>query len=228
MDELKIWDLNIAKETRINRSLATDKKLIVDDDYSLYLKIQSLYLKVLEKYLESKIDLKKYDDIINNSELDFGEIPEKYKRPFHKISYLNLNHIYIRNFLFIEKLSNEALNIFINKISANDFSIDDNLLMIVVNTYKEIIKNNYAMDKYQEKVTTVYDSFVPENVLDSNQLVITIQTGIPNNNLTGDEFVENRHKQSKLLEEISNSLVEDIKNNLGIDSKILIRNVYGS
>ena len=44
----------------------------MDDNYSL--EFQNLYKKIFEKYVLSKVDLNKYEEMINSSELGFGKL----------------------------------------------------------------------------------------------------------------------------------------------------------
>lgn len=223
-NNLKIFENKLIMENRVNFELAKEKKLIVDNDYKIYALIQSLYLKALEKYISMYVDLKKYDDEIFDSNLDFGLLPNDRKIPYHKISYLNLKYIYIRNFLFIEKLNNEDLEIFWNKIKNNNYEIDDTLLNIVQRTFKDIINNNYVVNEYKNDFIISYGPANPITMTKSDDLVINIQYGFNTKKLSDEEYEENLKQKKELISEIKKELIDKLSS-LGVNVRVFIRNI---
>lgn len=221
---LKIFNKNTILENRVNFEVAREKNLILGEDYNVYALIQSLYLKALEQYICSYVDLKKYDDEIANSNLDFGLVPDDRKIPYQKISYMNLKYIYIRNFLFIEKLNINDLKIFWERIKNNKYEIDDELIKIVQNTFKDVIDNNFVVNEYKKDFVISYGPANPVTFAKSSDFVINIQYGFNTKKLTDEEYNENLKKKKELITQVKKNIIADL-DVLGLNTKIFIRNI---
>ena len=81
------------------------------DDINLYKELENKYKKYFEKNLMSKVDLSKYDYELITSSLDFGNINKSIKLFSNLNEYFNLNHIYLLNNFFVEKLTKDELDI---------------------------------------------------------------------------------------------------------------------
>ena len=93
MSELLLLQKEDVNLKSINKELAISKGLIIDDDYTNYFYVQSLYRKAFEKFLSLNINLNKYENQIIQSNLDFGILTKEKRNVFFKTSYLNLNYI---------------------------------------------------------------------------------------------------------------------------------------
>lgn len=81
---------------KINKKLAINKGLILDNNFDLYIKLENLYKNLFEKYLNTKINLNIYDEKLKNSDLDFGlPSPTKKQLTSGLNEYLDLKYIYI-------------------------------------------------------------------------------------------------------------------------------------
>ena len=216
---------------KVNIEKAQEKNLIINDDCSLYSSIQKLYLKGLEKIISDKIDLKIYDDMFNNLQCEIKPITSDKKTYYHKLSDLKLNFIFIRNNMYVEKLSNEVLDYFKNKINNNDFNIDDMTLNIINNTYKDVISKNYFNGKYFDNVNCLYDadSGSSENYsAKSNDLVFVIQIGDYETNLDKADYIEYLKNRVNALNGIKENLYMKLSSTLNVGIKIFIRTCYCS
>lgn len=186
-----------------------------DEDKSIkkYRMYEELYKYIFEKYIMTKVDLKKYDDLISNSDLGFGDITKKINLKSGLDEYLNLNHIFILNRFYINKLNSKDWDIITNG------SVEDKI-KVVESTYKDVIKydiKNGLKAKINYTYSTSDDSFS-----DNDQLVIGIYYG--NNKIKyedGDKYLENSILKKKFLSELSEKMINDFKNNMDISVKIL-------
>lgn len=227
MEELKGLEDIVIFNNKVNFELAKEKGLIKGQDASIYSMVQGLYLKVFEYLVQEKIDLKKYDDVIKNSGLDFGVIPKEKKNFFHQLSYLGLDYIYIRNFFFIEKLSQNDLSVFLDKINKEDFEVSDDLISIVIKTYKDVIQDNFVQGVYKDITTACYGAWTEENLSTSDKLAISIQYGLNTHKLELDDYIDNSLKKRELINKISDELSMEFKNKFDVDLKILVRDING-
>lgn len=222
--ELKILNNDELKKTNINHNLIKEKNILKS---SIYLQVQGLYQKALDYYILNNSSIKKYDDMISNSELDFGLIDEKHKHIHHINSYLDLKYIYVRNFLFIEKLNMQQLSYIYNKILINDLNIDNQLIEIVKNTYKDVINDNYKHGEYKQNTTTCYGSVIPDNIVASNSLVFCIHYGKNNIKLEKEDFLNNYKEKRTFLDNLKQDMEMNLSKELNINVKILIRDYVG-
>ena len=222
--------IDLFKKERVNKELAIEKKLIINDDSKIYTSVQKLYIKCFEQILLSKVDLKKYEERIENSKCNIGPVKVKNKTYYHNLSSMNLKFIYIRNFFYVEKLNENDLSIMIQKVNNNNYEVDNALMDIVNRTYKDVLANNYVNGEYLDVTEVVYDASTGhgENyTTTSDALALTIQYGDNLIDLSGQAFMENMHNQIELLKSIQEELSSDITNNFGMKAKIFIRNKCG-
>lgn len=202
-------------KSNINILLAKEKGLIKDDDDTIYQLIVKKYKYLLEYYLSTIIDFKKYENEINNSDLYISS-NTKYK---NLNVYLDLDYIFLINNLFIEKLDENDLNLLKNW---NDNQISDELIDIIKRTYKDVIKDNYFKNEYHDKLYKVcYGPVVPINFVDNDSLVFKIIYGKNKIDLETKEFIALTRKQNELFNNIINKISKEVSDKLGIKCQIL-------
>lgn len=193
---------------RLNANLANEKQLSYNN-YELYFKIQSLYKKIFEYRIDQLIGLTEANETLKNSGLDFGNLSENKKSAYHKLSYLNLDYIYIQNFLFIEKLKIEYIEIFKEKIINNNYEIDNKLIEIIDETYKEVmtVSSIDGKDDNQRGIIC-YGIESPINHFYNNSLALRIEYGRNTISFNDRDFLVNYNKKKELLEKVIKSLEE--------------------
>ena len=98
------------------------------DKFEAVYKIYSLFLL---KYIDEKLGLTKIENDIDNSVLDIKEVEESEKDIYQSLSYLK--YFYVRNTLFIERLSESIIN----------------------ELYERYINNQLYYDKYAEDIINI-------------------------------------------------------------------------
>ena len=191
------------------------------EDIGIYTNMQNYYKRLFEEYILSKVDLKKYDDELINSNLDFGECIEKPKLFSGLNEYLNLNHIYILNLFFVEKLSINTLNI----LSSGS---DEEKKSIIEHTYKEVLKNNYYGGKYDNRVYKISYGMRPSlhNLVSNNALVIGIYYGKNKNDYNKNSYLQNYEQKKKFLNDFSNRIKIEVSQKLGIPVEIICNKTF--
>lgn len=166
-------------------------------------KIKFIYKLGFIKYLEENIDLKRYCEIINNSGLYFG-VSTMFKSNIKSDYYNLLNDFYIDN------LSDDNKN----KLASKD-TVDDEVLLIVKETYKEVLKkgnSNYIM----------YNPPLPEHSVINGSIVLEFVYGKNSQKLSNDEYIELVKKQRKFIKEINNSLIKELSEKFNIPVNIFV------
>ena len=178
-----------------------------------YKMCEELYKYIFERYIMTKIDLKKYDDMISNSDLGFGDITKKINLKSKLDEYLNLNHIFILNRFYINKLNSNDLDIITNG------SVEDKI-KVVERTYKDIIK--YDIDGDLKAKINYTNSTSMDAYSDNDQLVIGIYYG--NNKIkyeSGSKYLENSKLKKAFLKELSEKMIDEFKNKMDLSVKVL-------
>lgn len=194
---LKSLNENEILSAKINKEEAEQKGLITEDNYDLYIKVQALYKKAFDNYIESVI---KVNDIVDKkleqSNLDYGKLEEKQKNIYQKFSYLNSEYLFVRNFFYIERLSENDLNKFIKQ---DDVTAE--IIEVVKSTYKNIMKVN--SDKTDNNFKVCYGRMaVPIFFFDNDSLVLFLNYGKNSIKLEGKDFIDNKVKKEKFLDEL--------------------------
>lgn len=204
----------------INKKLAMAKGLMTDNDNSKYDELVKKYKYLLEYYLNSKIDLSNYENLIKNSGLYIGK-NDKYKS---LNEYLKLDYIFVISRLFIEKLSNEDINL-LN--SFNNDTVTEELINLIDRTHKDVIYDNFIHGEYKDIVCKVcYGPAVPFNMTDNDSLALKIYYGKNLIELNDDEFIELHEKQIAFFQDLINQIKEDFKN-IGIKCEVLVeKDIY--
>ena len=152
--------------TEINKSLLETKIPYDNKEYfdsmspesqESYLKLYSLYNNLLIQYLIKKYNLNLYDEMIQNSKRNFKKVDTKDMDIYQYTSSKYLNYLYIRNNIYIEKLSKEELLYLSNTKEILDYNNEQ----FIEKTYKKVIfENEYTMygpdnSKYLKKPNTL-------------------------------------------------------------------------
>lgn len=211
----------------VNIELAKNKGLIVNDSNNNYKVLENLYKYLFEYYLLSKVDLRKYDEDIFNSNLYFGISNPSNKQKGNGLNeYIKFNYIYLLNNFFVEKLSVEDINKLQNALNEGNLRPTPELLEIIDRTYKQVIRNNYTNNGYLDNVFKVYyGEYKPDNFVDNDALVIKIFYGKNSKELSDDEYLKNMSEKKKFLNDLSIKLMTELKEQLDLNINILIEKI---
>lgn len=151
-----------------------------------YLKLYSLYNDLLIQYLIKKYNLNLYDEMIQNSKRNFKKIDTKDMDIYQYTSSKYLNYLYIRNNIYIEKLSKEELLY----LSNTNEILDTNNEQFIEKTYKKVIfENEYTM----------YGPDNPKFLKKPNTLVIGLRCKSIDLNNDSDDELDNFLSQQQYL-----------------------------
>ena len=188
----------------LDEKMAKEKGI---DNTELYLKLSNLYKKTFEDYMKSLIDLKKYDDMIKNSDLNFS-IPELQNPTLNALNeYLNLDFIYNLNNYFVEKLSVEDIELLKN---------NTNLTLLVKRTYKTVLVYG------NEKCNVCYGPSSDINFARNDAVVFKLYYKIIDDNNDLDIFLAKDKKIKELINFVVNSIKNEVESKLDINCDFLI------
>lgn len=194
-----------------NNDLLAIKGFRIDDDNNEYFKLLNNYKKLFESYLKEKLPLQLIDENIKKSELKFIPMKEDNMDFYQISSTMGLDYIYLRNNLYIEKLSKEDLE-----------------LLSTLQTYddgaKEFIKRTYltVINPYDEKRLVFYGPENSKHLCDSTDVVLGIRYNeFETNGMNDEEFQKNFLEQLRLISQVSTLLEIASPNELGTNVKVI-------
>ena len=184
---------------------------------SSFYKCVSVYKTILDVILYKALDLKYYDDLFVNDPLNFlCNAPENYD-VYQYISNMGMKFLYIRNNLFVERLSAEQISKLIYDYDKSTISPESE--EIVKQTYAETIK--YYADK-PNSMNVNYGPFNPNFFAPNNSVVVGVNIDIfTNNGLSDAEWKENFFKQLERMSEILSQIRNDLENKLDIPVTVI-------
>ena len=190
--------------------LLVSKGLYKDDDYTdKFYKLYKRYHILLDKYLVRKFSLDKYDKYVDEARLRFIPVDKENMDYYQYISQMDLNYLYLRNNIYVEKLSNEDIATILD-IKGNFLEYpSEESFELIERTYRDIIDVN-------NKPNAVHMCrYGPDNDnywFPSNELIIGFRhDDFADNGLgEGAEWSDNNTKQVIFINSFLNNIDRDI------------------
>ena len=152
-------------ETRIPNGNANYFDGLSNEEKDRYLRLYEIYSDLLYKYMNAKLELSKYDDMIARSENGFKPVDSRLWDMYQYLARKYLKYFYIRNNLYIERLCNEDLAYLEAMIGAEEGEHDDKKRDFIERTYPLVCVEN-PQSKGNVSVnygSTAYRFFKPDN-----------------------------------------------------------------
>ena len=170
LEEIKVHD-------KLFNNLTTSEK---KESFAYY----SWYRSWFTNYLITALDLSKYDEMIYNLDV-FEPITDKKQMSIYQYYVSNiLKYIFIRNDLFINRLSPTDLLFIKKRINNKTYNYDTETKEFIIKTYKNVIFNDV---KDGLKCKIFYDKNSSNYLVNNDSIVIGINNGkskIKSKNLT--------------------------------------------
>lgn len=162
-----------------------------------YINLYNKYRMLLTKYFIKKLRLKLYDELIENSGLNFKPVDIEKQDLYQYFSSDNLKYVYIRNNVYIDRLTDEE------KQKLNTLSYGDNELskideLFIEETYKKVIFEDKLENN--KKTMTFFGPRTSSFMIGNDYVVIGIRYDKYYNQYGNDEeWKENFIKQSEFI-----------------------------
>lgn len=192
-----------------------------ESEVEAYLALYSCYLSLFEKYLNKRLELFKIDQEFSKSLLSFEKVKEDDKDFYQAIASDELNYLYIRNNLYIERLTENELKYLGSKFDSSEEDINQIDFEFIESTFKKVIFEN-AIENGQMLL-----NFGPENgrfEALNNALIIGFRYDILANhrNNQADKAFEIGGKQSEFVEIKLTNLEKKTNEDLLIEGHVFI------
>lgn len=187
-----------------------------------FLLIQSGYRAILNEFLCEYADLDKYQSSLDKNELNF---PKGLQTEFSKIGAFGRNNIYIRNSLYVERLSREDIKLILDSIDGKKIKIDDKLISMVERTWKEIITVQLNEEEYTEPYEIVYDEYgINKKLAFNDALVFELAYNV---DFDSEGNIVNKEKEKakyKYATELASKMEVEISSKLNCHVSVIIKN----
>ncbi|MBP1047978.1 hypothetical protein I6N96_16935 [Enterococcus sp. BWM-S5] len=127
--------------------------------------VHNMYKRILENYLVGILPIVKVDAELKNNSLYFPSVPEEKKDFYQGTSGLNTHYFYLRNNIYVERLSQGNIDTFLEKAEDSNFASDSSLIAIVKKTFLMVIRQKESEIEYAS-----YDRSLKPNAL--NEAVV--------------------------------------------------------
>ncbi|MDR1796193.1 MAG: hypothetical protein LBR44_01925, partial [Clostridiales Family XIII bacterium] len=163
-----------------DRDVAQAKGMYEDGQFNdKFFYIQTLCRKGLEAMLVAELDLKKYDQQITESTTSIlplasagVEMMESWLYYYESFSMMNLDYIFLRNNIYVERLEGADLSAFERAYGAQETEVSTELQETIDRTWKSIIN----VDKNGDSKDANYhgNAIPPELYIPSDSLVLKL------------------------------------------------------
>lgn len=206
------------KETAINKGLLTE----FGELDGKYYKVYRVYKKLVELLLLETSTLKRYDNILKQSELNFKTIEEDDKDVYQKNSIFE--YFYLRNTLYVECLPEDIIEYLLN-MDEDKIQLGFKERNILASTLMAVITNNHP----EKSQFTNYGPIDGKYIAPINSLVIGFRYNpYEDKNKPGyddDKWYKNNFKQNKMIADICFQ-IEQQAQAYNIPLKVMIYNKH--
>jgi hypothetical protein len=213
-----VQNLNPSRPYSYNLGEANKKKLTIKNNYfnEEYYILHAAYRTVFQNILLKNLPLKKYDDEIKNNELNFLKKAENHKNIYQKYDVMQLNYIYLRNNIHIERLSRSNIDLIKECIDKKEINITKELVDMVKETYKEVIKIKNVND-INNDLNIIYEVLLFGNkVAPSDALIFEIAT---------EPQLDKNGIVSQNKENLKQDYIYDLKQRMEIEIKKVLNDI---
>ncbi len=140
--------------------------------YDNYFLVQDLYRHVAEALLYDDLNLEKYDEMVKQAKI----LPrdEADKIYYQRMNTMPTEYIYLRNNIYVERLSKEEIQIFLNAIEGDKATITDEIVTIVKGTIPVILR---CIEGFEDDYKVNYGANVPgpySKIVANNALLLEV------------------------------------------------------
>lgn len=103
-------------------------------------KNELLYKEIFLDYIIKKLNLVEHDEKLSKSKLNYVPISDDKKDCYQKNNAKNLKYFYVRNNIYIERLTRQDIEFIQNKRKNNEVLLDKEWIEFIENTYPKVIQ----------------------------------------------------------------------------------------
>ncbi len=213
----------IANNIISNSKVLEEKGYIKNGNISEeYYKLYNNYRTLLNIFLIKTLKLNEFDDSLFNSNLMFIPVSTENMDFYQYFSSNFLKFFYLRNDLFVEKLSDADKNKILNLNEGELLNPSDEILEIIGRTYADVINSSFDG-------SVIMNCYGPDSNnywVDSSSLVIGIRYDEYSDEISDDIWEDVHYKQVDFLNELIKKLNIEIQTKMQTKSSIILYNDF--
>lgn len=194
--------------TRFPLNEELDFMSLNEEEQSQYLNMYSLYIKMFECFLNSKVGIFDIDKEFSSMNTDFKKIPEN-RKDFYQSTTNQLGYLYIRNNIYLTRLFSDQINYLIKKLQKNTFEFTEEDSEFIEKTYKRVI---YENEFKGVSISKLYFGPETEKFLCSNNSIVLGFRYDNDEELFSDESKEKQEIINKKLVPLTLKMRETFQN----------------
>lgn len=192
-----------------------------------YLKKYSLYRKLFTEYIIEKLGLQEADLKIKKSGLNFKPNSEVDMDIYQYFSSDILSYFYVRNNIYVERLDEQEDRKLQERLDNKQFELDDDAREYIDKTYKKVVLENPF--NTGEKTMVFFGPNSMSFAAESDSIVIGMRYDeFAEDGLSDDEWKEQNKRQTRLLYELFEEIMEESEKTLDIPVIILKYDKYST
>lgn len=138
--------------------------------------VETYYKAGLTQFLIEKLDLREYDFMLEESEMNYIPNDEECKTEAQRAGDLGLKYIYLRNELHLERLGTVDLEELEEEMRKNGGEISEEAKVIIEKTFANVITPMEIMTEADKDILTFYDNSIEPQFVTMNSLVLKVGT----------------------------------------------------
>lgn len=180
---------------------------------SEYIEMYNTYRALFTEYIIDKLNLKSYDKKITESNLRFSQVNDESMDVYQYFSNNELNYFYIRNNIYLNKLSEDENSYLREKIKKQDIQLNKETVEFIEETYEKII---YEGNSEEHKgFLTLYGPNSRTYMAPNDAVIIGVRYNEYDlQELSDKEWSDLNMKQMEFLYPFIKNMKEEIKENL--------------
>ncbi len=204
--------------TRFPKLETYDYESMNDSDKEYFFKEYSLYTTLLVDYLIKNTSIKKIEELLqNSSNYDIPFIMDNEKDMYQYLCSNKLNYFYVRNNLYLDRLTEEEKSFLDNKMLSNNYSFDSESENFIKSTFNKVIKEKTSDDSSLNYGPSDSSSFYVKN----GTLVIGFRYDEMVNDLSNDSLVEKYLERKNVISQICEMFEETINDELDVNVQVI-------
>ena len=164
-----------------------------------YIRMSNVYRLLFTKFIIEELDLKRYDEMIGNSGLEFKPINKDKMDAYQLFSSDELKYLYIRNNIYIERLSSEEYNYL--RMNSYKSELTPELTRFIEKTYSKVIFED--MTKNGEECKVFFGPNLNNFMMENDTLVLGLRYDeFYNDKQSDDEWNQKHYAQNEFLTDL--------------------------
>lgn len=192
-----------------------------EEDKKQYMDLYNLYRELFTEYIIGKLGLGEFDKEIANSGYNFKPVDEENMDIYQYFSSEKLKYFFIRNNIYLEKLTKEEAEFFRKRLREGNRNLDTEAEKMVERTYRKVILEDVLQNG--EKCRVLFGPDSSSFLSDNSKIVIGFRYDeFYNKGIDDDVWFDRFMRQTEFINSIVSKMKESFEQSLPNETSILL------